>query len=133
MQDNVHAWMQDRSLRVTHKLGVFGGCGLVISIITGLFGINVDGMPGAKNAPYAFGVFSAILLLIACVLIGLGNFYLGLKKPISEEQVEARKWELDELVQRFQYEAETHALVRGNVAKYTKPPTMGDAFAICIE
>nr|GFA45614.1 putative magnesium transporter CorA-like family protein [Tanacetum cinerariifolium] len=45
MQSTVRAWLQDKSLRVTHNLGVFGGCGLVLSIITGLFGINVDGIP----------------------------------------------------------------------------------------
>ncbi|KAM5577852.1 hypothetical protein ABKV19_008271 [Rosa sericea] len=128
MQSTVRAWLQDRSLRVTHNLGVFGGCGLVISIITGLFGINVDGMPGAKNAPYAFAVFSAILFFIGFVLIRLGNLYLGLKKPISEKQVEARKSELQDLVQKFQHEAETHALVRKNVARNNLPPTMGVAY-----
>ncbi|KAI9176825.1 hypothetical protein LWI28_007606 [Acer negundo] len=46
MQSTVRAWLQDRSLTVTHNLGVFGGCGLILSIITGLFGINVDGIPG---------------------------------------------------------------------------------------
>ncbi|KAL2930803.1 Zinc transport protein ZntB [Bienertia sinuspersici] len=45
MQSTIRAWLQDRSLRVSHNLGVFGGCGLVLSIITGLFGINVDGIP----------------------------------------------------------------------------------------
>lgn len=49
IQSTVRAWLQDRSLRVTHNLAVFGGCGLVLSIITGLFGINVDGMPGADR------------------------------------------------------------------------------------
>ncbi|KAM4112161.1 hypothetical protein ACJW30_05G119500 [Castanea mollissima] len=56
MQSTVRAWLQDRSLRVTHNLAVFGGCGLVLSIITGLFGINVDGIPGSENTPYAFGL-----------------------------------------------------------------------------
>lgn len=121
--------IQDRSLRVTHNLAVFGGCGLVLSIITGLFGINVDGMPGSENTPYAFGLFSAILFFIGIVLIALGLLYLGLKQPMAEEKVEVRKLELQELVQMFQHEAETHALVHKNVARNNLPPTMGDAFA----
>lgn len=129
MQSTVRAWLQDRSLRVTHNLAVFGGCGLVLSIITGLFGINVDGMPGSENTPYAFGLFSAILFFIGIVLIALGLLYLGLKQPIAEDKVEVRKLELQELVQMFQHEAETHALVRKNVARNNLPPTMGDAFA----
>lgn len=129
MQSTVRAWLQDRSLRVTHNLAVFGGCGLVLSIITGLFGINVDGMPGSENTPYAFGLFSAILFIIGIVLIALGLLYLGMKEPIAEDKVEVRKLELQELVQMFQHEAETHALVRKNVARQNLPPTLGDAFA----
>ncbi|KAJ0577144.1 hypothetical protein HanRHA438_Chr05g0225551 [Helianthus annuus] len=44
MQSTVRAWLQDKSLRVTHNLGVFGGCGLVLSIITGLFGLLYLGL-----------------------------------------------------------------------------------------
>lgn len=128
MQSTVRAWLQDRSLRVTHNLAVFGGCGLVLSIITGLFGINVDGIPGAANTPYAFGLFAAILFCIGIVLIIVGLIYLGLKKPITEEQVEVRKLELQELVKMFQHEAETHAQVRKNISRNNLPPTAGDAF-----
>lgn len=120
-------FIQDRSLRVTHNLAVFGGGGLVLSIITGLFGINVDGIPGAENTPYAFGLFAAILFFIGFVLILLGLLYLGLKKPITEEQVEVRKLELQELVKKFQHEAETHAQVH-KVSRNNLPPTAGDTF-----
>ncbi|KAF7803205.1 magnesium transporter CorA-like family protein [Senna tora] len=129
MQSSVRAWLQDKSLRVTHNLGVFGGGGLVLTIITGLFGINVDGIPGAANTPYAFGVFTAILFFIGAVLIAVGLVYLGLKKPFAEEQVEVRKLELEELVKMFQHEAETHAQVRKNVYRNNLPPTAGDTFA----
>ncbi|KAK7303498.1 hypothetical protein RJT34_14405 [Clitoria ternatea] len=125
MQSTVRAWLQDRSLRVTHNLAVFGGCGVVLTIITGLFGINVDGIPGAENTPYAFGVFTAIIVFLGVVLIIVGLIYLGLKNPIPEEQVEVRKLELQELVKMFQHEAETHAQVRKN---NILPPTAGDAF-----
>ncbi|XP_058193583.1 uncharacterized protein LOC131310532 [Rhododendron vialii] len=128
MQSTVRAWLQDRSLRVTHNLTVFGGCGLVLSIITGLFGINVDGMPGADNTPYAFGLFSAVLFSLGIVLIAVGLLYLGLKQPVSEEQVQVRKLELQELVKMFQHEAETHAQVRKNVSRHNLPPTNADKF-----
>ncbi|KAJ4976578.1 hypothetical protein NE237_001684 [Protea cynaroides] len=125
MQSTVRAWLQDRSLRVTHNLTVFGGCGVVLSIITGLFGINVDGIPGS-NTPYAFGLFTALLVLLGIVLIGVGLLYLGLKEPITEEQVEVKKLELEELVKMFQHEAETHAQLRQNYLKKNLPPTAGE-------
>ncbi|KAG5521332.1 hypothetical protein RHGRI_033775 [Rhododendron griersonianum] len=128
MQSTLRAWLQDRSLRVTHNLSVFGGCGLVLSIITGLFGINVDGMPGADSTPYAFGLFSAVLFALGIVLIAVGLLYLGLKQPVSEEQVQVRKLELQELVKMFQHEAETHAQVRKNVSRHNLPPTNADKF-----
>ncbi|KHN38328.1 uncharacterized protein LOC114401760 isoform X1 [Glycine soja] len=114
-QSTVRAWLQDRSLTVTHNLGIFGGCGLVLSIITGLFGINVDGIPGSSGTPYAFLLFTMILFVLGVVLIGIGLLYLGLKKPIIEENVALRKQELQELVRMFQHEAETHAQVRKTV------------------
>ncbi|XP_071713428.1 uncharacterized protein [Rutidosis leptorrhynchoides] len=112
MQSSVRAWLQDKSLRVTHNLGVFGGCGLVLSIITGLFGINLDGIPGSENSPYAFLLFSCVLALLGIVLIFIGLLYLGLKNPATEEEVEVRKLELQELVKLFQHEAESHAQLR---------------------
>ncbi|CAL2248747.1 unnamed protein product [Prunus armeniaca] len=124
MQSTVRAWLQDKSLTVTHNLGVFGGCGLVLSIITGLFGINVDGIPGNEGSPYAFALFSAVLVLLGVILIGIGSVYLGLKQPIVEEDVEARKLELQELVKMFQKEAECHAQVRKTVLR-TNPTAAG--------
>ena len=95
-------------------LAVFGGCGLVLSTITGLFGINVDLILGAKNTPYAFGLFAATLIFLGVLLIVVGIIYLGLKKPGGEKQVEARTLELRELVKVFQHEAETHGQVCKN-------------------
>ncbi|CAI9302045.1 unnamed protein product [Lactuca saligna] len=112
MQSTVRAWLQDKSLRVTHNLGVFGGCGLVLSIITGLFGINVDGIPGSENSPFAFLLFSCVLGVLGIVLIFIGLLYLGLKNPVMEEEVEVRKMELQELVKMFQQQAESHAQLR---------------------
>lgn len=117
--------IQDQSLQVTHNLGVFGGCGLVLTVITGLFGINVDGIPGATNTPYAFGLFTGLLVLAGAVLIVMGLIYLGLKKPVSEQLIKVRKLELQELVKMFQHEAETHAQVRKPIHRNSLPPTAG--------
>ncbi|KAK3000006.1 hypothetical protein RJ639_022907 [Escallonia herrerae] len=111
MQSTVRAWLQI-SEALECRFWSLWGCGLVLSIITGLFGINVDGIPGAEQTPYAFTVFSGLLCLLGIVLIGIGLVYLGLKKPVLEEQVEARKLELQELVRIFQQDVETHAQVR---------------------
>lgn len=117
---------QDKSLRITHNLTIFGGCGLILSIITGLFGINVDGIPGAKNTPYAFALFSGLLFLIGFMLIIVGIVYFGLQKPVSDEQVQVRKLELQQLVSMFQHEAETHAKVREGVLRSDLPPRAAD-------
>ncbi|KAL1821325.1 hypothetical protein ACET3Z_016194 [Daucus carota] len=119
MQSTVRAWLQDKSLHITHNLGVFGGCGLVLSIVTGLFGINVDGIPGNEGTPYAFALFSGLLLLLGVALIAMGLVYLGLKRPVAEEQVQVRKLELQELVKMFQHEAESHAQVRKSTSRNT--------------
>ncbi|CAN7138213.1 unnamed protein product [Brassica rapa subsp. narinosa] len=111
MQNTVRAWLQDRSLTVTHNLGIFGGVGLLLTIVTGLFGINVDGIPGAADSPQAFALFSAILFFSGFVLVVGALLYLGLKEPEAEENVEIRKQELDEMVKKFQREAESHAQV----------------------
>lgn len=123
---NLGTLIQDRSLKITHNLTVFGGCGVVLTIITGLFGINVDGIPGGSSTPYAFGLFSALLVFLAIVLIVVGLLYLGLKAPVTDEQVEVRKLELQELVKMFQHEAETHAQVRKPLSRRNLTPTAGD-------
>lgn len=120
MQSTVRAWLQDRSLQVQHNLGVFGGCGLVLSIITGLFGINVDGIPGNEGSPYAFAFFSLALVLLGAGLIAIGLIYLGLNIPLAEEKVEVRKLELQELVKMFQHEAESHVQVRKDASEAKK-------------
>ncbi|KAM0850137.1 hypothetical protein ACQ4PT_053282 [Festuca glaucescens] len=118
MQSTVRAWLQDRSLRITHNLAIFGGGGIVLSIITGLFGINVDGIPGAENTPYAFGLFAGLLFLIGIVLVGVGLMYLGLTNPVTNEKVKVRKLELQQLVTMFQHEAEQHGKVREGFSRH---------------
>lgn len=57
------------------------------------------------------------------VLIAIGLIYLGLKKPVEEEQVQVRKLELQELVRMFQQEAEGHAQVRKSDSNAKTPST----------
>jgi hypothetical protein len=123
----IFAFLQDRSLRVTHNLAIFGGCGMVLSIITGLFGINVDGIPGAQNTPYAFGLFAGLLFFIGIVLIGVGMLYLGLQNPVNSEKVKVRKLELQRLVSMFQHEAEQHGKVREGLSRHGSPPSSSAA------
>lgn len=88
----------------------------------------MDGIPGAENTPYAFGLFTGLIFFLGTVLIAVGLIYLGLKKPIRDEQVEVRKLELDKLVKMFQHEAETHAQVHKPLSRHNLPPTAGDKF-----
>ncbi|KAK3446253.1 hypothetical protein EUGRSUZ_A01987 [Eucalyptus grandis] len=120
------AWLQDKSLTVTHNLGVFGGCGLVLSIIIGLFGINVGGTPGSDHSPCVFALFSCFLLFLGAALIAIGLLYVGIENPIVEENVEVRKLALQELAQMLQHEAESHAQVRKNVPRKNVPPIAAD-------
>lgn len=59
--------------------------------------------------------------------MGAGLLYLGLKKPILEEDVQVRKLELQELVRMFQHEAESHAQLREATTKRKNlSPTAAD-------
>ncbi|KAM3331489.1 hypothetical protein ACQJBY_027461 [Aegilops geniculata] len=127
MQSTVRAWLQDRSLRITHNLAIFGGGGIVLSIITGLFGINVDGIPGAQNTPYAFGLFAGLLFFLGIILVGVGLMYLGLTNPVTSEKVKVRKLELQQLVSMFQHEAEQHGKVREGLSRHGLSPSSAAA------
>jgi len=111
MQSNVREKLQERSVRVTHNLSVIGGSGLLLSIIVGLFGINLDGIPGNSNSPYAFGVFSVLLFALGAITCLVGIRRLGLRQPPTEEAVMSRKAELQDFVNQFQKAAEAHEKV----------------------
>jgi len=57
--------------RTMYVLTVVAAVLLPLSFITGLLGINVDGMPGAKDMPTAFWLVSGGLVLIAAVQVWL--------------------------------------------------------------
>lgn len=90
----------------------------------------MDGIPGAENTPYAFGLFTGILFFLGIVLIGLGLLYLGLQTPITEEKVQVRKLELQQLVSMFHHDAETHAKVREHISRQNLPPTAADIIPV---
>jgi hypothetical protein len=99
---------------------------MVLTIITGLFGINVDGIPGAENTPYAFALFTGLLFFLGFVLVVAGMLYLGLKNPVStEKKVKVTKMELQQLVSMFQHEAEQHGKVREGFSPNGSPRSSG--------
>ncbi|KAG0603075.1 hypothetical protein M758_10G064500 [Ceratodon purpureus] len=111
MQSNAREKLQQKSLRIQHNLAVIGGGGLLLSVIVGLFGINLDGIPGGQDNPHAFFIFSVCLFVLGATVIVLGINRLGLKNPPTEEEVVSRKAELQEFVQKFQKAAEAHEKV----------------------
>ena len=44
---------------------------LPLTFITGLFGVNLDGIPGNQDHPWAFTIFSSVLLVVGMVMIYL--------------------------------------------------------------
>ncbi|BBN00776.1 hypothetical protein MPTK1_2g02020 [Marchantia polymorpha subsp. ruderalis] len=119
MQATVRASLQDKSVRIQHNLAVIGGPGLLLSIIAGLFGINVGGIPGSTN-DRAFLFFSLVFFIFGAVLIAVGMIYLGFKKLPTEEQLASRKLELQDLVKHFQKSAESHEKVRDVVDNHQR-------------
>jgi hypothetical protein len=72
-------------------------------------------------------LFSGLLFLVGLLLIIAGNIYFGLQNPISDQQVQVRKLELQQLVSMFQHDAETHAKVReGVLIRNDLPPRAAD-------
>lgn len=84
----------------------------------------MDGIPGAENTRYAFGLFTGLLFVIGATLIAAGMLYLGLQNPYSEEKVKVRKLELQQLVSMFQHDAENHAKVRDGVSRNGPTPNL---------
>ncbi|KAM1131433.1 hypothetical protein ACFX2I_046031 [Malus domestica] len=104
MQSTVRPWLQDKSLMVTRNLGVFGGRGLVHSIITRHFGINIGGMLGND------GDNTGERRIAKCICSVFGHSCL------VRGCAEVRKREHQELVKMFQQESESHAQVQKTAA-----------------
>jgi zinc transporter len=72
LYDDVNSHLSENLNRNMYVLSVVAGIFLPLSLLTGLLGINVDGMPGSKDTPLAFwlvcgalGVIGIVELLIA--------------------------------------------------------------------
>ncbi|WP_417329476.1 CorA family divalent cation transporter [Halomonas cupida] len=59
-------WHSEKVNRNTYLLSILSGVFLPISFLTGLFGINIAGMPGIDN-PLAFAVFSISLVGLVAI------------------------------------------------------------------
>lgn len=80
IQDTVATMLSEQMNRNMLVLSVVAAIFLPLGLLTGLLGINVDGIPGAENAPWAFWAVIAILFLITAAelwifrLMGLISF-----------------------------------------------------------
>lgn len=63
-------WHSEKVNRNTYLLSILSGVFLPISFLTGLFGINIAGMPGVEN-PLAFAIFSVSLTILVAVEVML--------------------------------------------------------------
>ena len=74
LQDSYESWIQSRTNRIVRVLTIFSVTMLPLSVITGLYGMNVD-LPYSQD-PNAFLAIISILLLI----LFSGIAYFGWKK-----------------------------------------------------
>ncbi len=71
IQDELRNRVSENMNRTMYVLTVVAAVLLPLSFITGLLGINVDGLPGAKDAPGAFWLVTGGLGLAAAVILWL--------------------------------------------------------------
>lgn len=70
VQDELQALLSDQLSSRMYVLNIVAAIFLPLSFLTGLFGINLGGIPGA-NYDYAFSLFSGITLIIALGVLTL--------------------------------------------------------------
>lgn len=66
IQEEVNNKINDQMNRTMYILSIVGSIFLPLGFLTGLFGINIGGMPGTDNSS-AFWIFSLIMLVIITV------------------------------------------------------------------
>jgi zinc transporter len=70
LQDELYSQLSDRMNRIVYMLTVITGIFLPISFLTGLFGVNIGGMPGVESSEaFFFFVFGMAGLVIVELLI----------------------------------------------------------------
>ncbi len=73
VQDEHDQMIAQRQANHGYRLSLAAGIFLPLGFLTGLFGVNVAGMPGTQN-PWAFAILSAAMVVIALVV------WIGLKR-----------------------------------------------------
>lgn len=71
VQDELRNRISEDMNRTMYVLTVVAAVLLPLSFVTGLLGINVDGMPGAKEAPTAFWLVTGGLVVVAVIQLWL--------------------------------------------------------------
>jgi zinc transporter len=64
IQDEVANRVAEQINTNMYRLAIVATVMLPLGLLTGLLGINVDGMPGSKDAPWAFGVVTGLLFFL---------------------------------------------------------------------
>lgn len=67
IQDEVANRVAEQINTNMYRLAIVATVMLPLGLLTGLLGINVDGMPGSKDAPWAFGTVTALLFVLIFV------------------------------------------------------------------
>jgi zinc transporter len=70
VQDELHSLISDQMNRTMYLLTVVAAILLPPSLITGLLGVNVGGMPGADN-PLSFSIVVVLLVALAAIEIAM--------------------------------------------------------------
>lgn len=69
IQDELMNRLSDQMNRNMYLLTIVATVMLPLGFFTGLLGVNVDGIPGTENAPWAFAVVCALLVLLVALEI----------------------------------------------------------------
>jgi zinc transporter len=67
IQDELMNRQSEQMNRNTYLLAIVAAVMLPLGFITGLLGVNVDGIPGTSNSPWAFTVVTVLLVLVAAL------------------------------------------------------------------
>jgi len=64
IQDEVANRVSEQINTNMYRLAIVATVMLPLGLLTGLLGINVDGMPGSKDTPWAFGMVTGLLFVL---------------------------------------------------------------------
>ncbi len=64
-QDTLNGQLSEQMNRNMYLMSIVAAVFLPLGLLTGLLGINVDGMPGSADAPWAFAAVCGLLVVLA--------------------------------------------------------------------